>query len=213
MDEPTRFQPGDHIAIREYWAGRIWWASPAILVEDSDDVIAFFTRPGAVGKAAAWTNYDEALEMIASGDWNLTDRVFHTNRRLGIARPGEPYAVSAFWRDDDCRFLGWYVDVIVPLRRSAVGFDMRDLELDIVIAEDLSSWQWKDEEALEARVRRGLHDKKEAAEIRSVGEGVVSLIERGDAWWTGWREWAPDLPIPVLPERWDVADSALASGD
>ena len=191
--------------MREYWNGRLWWANPEIVVEDSEELIALFTRPGAVGKAAAWTHYDEALAMISSGTWELRDRVFHSNRRLSLARPGEAYAVSAFWRDADEHFLGWYVDIIDPLRRSSVGFDFRDLELDIVIADDLSSWQWKDQEALDARVRHGLHTAAEAEAIRRAGEEVVRLIESGGAWWLNWRNWSADLPVPVLPAGWDLA--------
>jgi len=51
-------------------------------------------------------------------DWTWTG-----NRRLLLSRLHVGHAVSLFWRDADDLFVGRYVDVLVPLRRSNVGFE------------------------------------------------------------------------------------------
>ena len=61
---------------------------------------------------------------------------------------------SLFW-DESWSFLGWYVNLQSPLRRSPLGFDMTDWALDVWVEPD-GRWQWKDEDdfAASAGTRR-----------------------------------------------------------
>jgi hypothetical protein len=54
--------------------------------------------------------------------------------------------MNAFYDVSDSHQLAhWYVNFQRPMRRTAIGFDTFDLLLDLVIAPDLSRWDWKDE--------------------------------------------------------------------
>ena len=61
----------------------------------------------------------------------------------------------AFWQDDRTTLRTWYVNLQDPFRRSALGFDYLDQELDVIVSPDLERWRWKDEEKFEALVREG----------------------------------------------------------
>ena len=100
----------------------------------------------------------------------------------------------------------WYINLQEPMRRSRIGYDTRDQLLDIVFSPDLSSWTWKDENELEEAIGYGFFTQERADAVRRAGEEVIELVERGDAWWTRWNDWAPDptWPIPALPDDWDV---------
>ena len=95
---------------------------------------------------------------------------------------------------------GWYVNLEEPWRASSVGWDTRDLALDIVVERD-GSWRWKDEDHLAAAVERGWITPEKASAVRAEGERVLA------AWPfpTGWEDWRPDprWEVPHLPAGWD----------
>ena len=70
-----------------------------------------------------------------------------------------------------------------PFRRSSIGFDTQDLELDIVIDPD-GSWRWKDDEHMEDWIERGRWTREEVDEIRAEGERVTAELEAGRRWWS-----------------------------
>ena len=51
---------------------------------------------------------------------------------LQLQRPGEMHAVWVFWQGPERELGAWYVNIQEPFRRSSIGFDTQDLELDIV---------------------------------------------------------------------------------
>ena len=141
---------------------------------------------------------------LATRERELGPRTWERTRRLCLWRPDEHYAAGAFWNADGTEFLGWYVDVIDPLRRSPIGFDFRDLALDIVIGEDLT-WAWKDQAEVDLAVELGMLTSDEAIRSADAGGGrradrarrsVVDVV----------AHWAtdPSWPIPTLPDGWDV---------
>jgi len=80
------------------------------------------------------------------------------------------HAESLLWRDADDTFLGWYVDILLPLRRTDLGFDTRNLVPDIVIGPD-RIWHCKDEDEL-------AWPQEQGAPHRAGGRGY---LERGQA--------------------------------
>ena len=73
---------------------------------------------------------------------------------LMLQRPGERYAVWHFWHGAERAFAGWYVNLQEPFRRTPIGYDTYDLELDIWIPA-AGGWSFKDDELLDVRVQEG----------------------------------------------------------
>ena len=102
-------------------------------------------------------------------------------------------------------FDGSYVNLEQPCRRTEIGFDYRELALDLVNRADGSEW-WKDEDELREVVRRGVLSEEEARALRAEGERVLARYEAGEPPFSdGWERWRPDptWPVAQLPEGWD----------
>jgi hypothetical protein len=109
-----------------------------------------------------------------------------------LQRPGDAYAIWLFWHGPDREFRGWYVNLQEPFRRTAVGYDTQDLELDIWLPLD-ASWEWKDDELLEQRVQEGRFTAAQVAAIRAEGARIAADLDDGRRWWSGdWASWTPD---------------------
>ena len=78
-----------------------------------------------------------------------------------------------FWQEDQATLRSWYVNLQTPLRRTRLGFDYLDQELDVIVSPDLSTWRWKDEENFEALMRQGLIARERGRHLRSVAEEVI----------------------------------------
>ena len=194
---------GDAILMRAVVDGRVRWALPHTLVELTDDRVVWLMRPGTRGIAPV--AYAEGrrhyLHDLARGDWQTEPFEWHTHRVLRLTTFGRAHSLDLYWDDATDEFRGWYVNLQEPLRRSPVGFDMRDHALDIWIEPD-GTWRWKDEDELALGVELGVWSADDAAAYRAEGERVIA--ER--PWPTGWEEWRPDpgLPLPELPDAWNV---------
>jgi hypothetical protein len=199
-----RRRPGDSVALREIWRGRVWSAVPATVVQDRDDEQRLFVPAGTSWKSPRAS--DGRWLRLPEAEWSLDDRTPEPARAvLSFAFAGRAFAVMLFW-DEGWRPLTWYVNLQAPLRRTPVGFDSVDHVLDLLVAPDRSCWEWKDENELEDAVRRGLFTPGEAQAFRADGEAALRLLVEGrppfDRDWTGWRPdpaWSP----PSLPAGWD----------
>lgn len=100
-------------------------------------------------------------------------------------------------------FLGWYVNLQEPAVRTPLGFDTRDLWLDMLVAPD-RSWRWKDEDEVERVVKTGVVKAETMDEARAEGLRVAESIANGaPPFVESWRTWRPnpDWRLPSLPER------------
>lgn len=195
-------EPGERVALRERWNGRIWAARPALMVSDRPSEKCFYI-PLSV---KWWYPADDAGEEIRLplGDWRLEEGEMNTRHILSFAWPHKPYAVLLAW-DPDRNFTGYYVNVQTPLERTDVGFDYTDHVLDIEMSADRSSWNWKDEEDLQRMVDEGLFTREQAADFHAWGKTAVEHIlyeTPFDEDWSGWRP-DPSWELPELPEDWD----------
>lgn len=101
------------------------------------------------------------------------------------------HSVDLFFDPAD-GFAGWYVNFQTPLRRTAVGFHMCDLELDIWV-EPGRSWEWKDREAFGELVEDGHISPAQRGTVESEAERVIERIARASAPFDGsWDGWRPD---------------------
>jgi hypothetical protein len=124
-----------------------------------------------------------------------------------LQRPGEAYAVWHFWDGPDRRFSGWYVNLQEPFRRTSIGYDTQDLELDVWIPVG-EKWSFKDEEKLDERVRDGRYTAEQVAATRALGTALGAMLDRGEHWWDGrWTSFEPDPSwrAPAFPDGWEAA--------
>ncbi|MGH2636850.1 MAG: DUF402 domain-containing protein [Actinomycetota bacterium] len=204
MRPVRRFVPGDAIALREIWHGRLGAARPATVVRDDDDLQMFYISPGI-----RWYGPDRPrpwVRLKAPGaHWTLTELEWTSTHVLSFAWPGAGHAVLHLW-SEDWTPRHWYVNVEQPLRRFEAGFDTSDHDLDAVIEPDRSSWQWKDEDHVATGIRVGAYTQEDAAAFRRECErGVRRILDREPPFDREWASWRPDPSwrSPELPAEWD----------
>jgi predicted RNA-binding protein associated with RNAse of E/G family len=206
-----RWRPGDTIALREVWLGRVWEARPATVVQDEPHQRMLHV-PAGITAMVAVDDLGRELRLYTDR-WTLAERRARRSF-LSFAWPEVPYGVLAFW-DPDGSFGGWYLNLETPLRRTAIGFDFTDHCLDVLIPPDRSTWTWKDEDELEEAVARGIFSATEAEAFRADGERAVARIIGGeppfDRDWSAWRP-DPDWPVPILPSGWDAEVTEMDLG-
>jgi predicted RNA-binding protein associated with RNAse of E/G family len=149
--------------------------------------------------------------MLPTGwDGGHEDAVWQGSPNLRLHQWGTAHAIIRSWNFTSRCAEGWYINLERAWRRTPIGFDSEDLVLDIMVALDLSSWAWKDEDELAWSVDVGKYSPAQAAAIRAEGLRVVHALETR-AWpfsadWSAWRP-NPLWPIPTVPEDW--ADASL----
>ena len=198
----SRRQPGDPALLRHVYGPHVASALPVTVVEDTDDRTVLWLREGtdirwiATPDLPTWL--DAGRPMVAK-TWTDTHALLCTD--AGCASSVWPmwWAATGAW-------LGWYVNLQEPLRPTAHGWDTSDQELDILVGTD-GSWQWKDVEAFEERVARGLLSPAEADSVRREGERVLEDLAAArypfDRDWSGWHP-DPAWVRPTLPVDWDA---------
>jgi Protein of unknown function (DUF402) len=194
-----RWRHGDVIVRREIWNGRPWMGSTVRVVRDEETLLATYTPEG--------TPFE-----FPDGAWPEGRHPWHGrpgwqgHGKLMLQRPGDAYAVWVFWSGPTRELACWYLNLQAPFRRTEIGYDTYDHELDLVVEPD-GSWWLKDDDQLDERIRAGRFTEHEAAAIRAEGERLAGELAAGRRWWDeSWAEWEPDpdwAPAP-LPEGWDV---------
>ncbi len=190
------------MVLREVWRSRIWTVRPVLVVRDSPALLALYLPAGTVWKRPR--RPDGGPIRLPAGDWTLMDHR-QTIDVLRLNIPGAAHSVMLFWKEGHAEFIGWYVNLEEPLRRTAIGFDYMDQALDIVISPDMTEWHWKDEDELQEALAAGLFTPRQAAEIRREGERALELLlARRPPFDDGWERWRPDpsWPAPQLPDGW-----------
>jgi uncharacterized protein len=190
---------GETALLRFVRYGKVRWAVPHVVVEDSPELVALYLPVGAPAKAPVWDG--RPIRGQVDREWPMRDHVWHTSSELRLIRWDSAHCIELLWDPETWNFKGWYVNIQEPVRRSQLGFDTDDLVLDVWVEDD-GTWRWKDEDELEEAVRLGRFNRTQAAAIRAEGERVVAE----QPWPTGWEDWRPDpeWPLPQLPETWNV---------
>ncbi len=204
-EAPSRWAPGAHILNREVWRGRVWTARPVIVVQDEPDLTALYLPIGTPCKEPRMPDGGPLTHTLPD-EWILVD---HARRgaTLFLCPSGAMHMVMLFWSPPHADFLGWYVNLQQPMRRTSLGFDYLDQELDIVISPDRSTWHWKDEDKFRDLERRGRISHEQAALIRAEGERVIAQLHTAGSLFTqGWQRWVPPATwtVPRLSVGWDV---------
>lgn len=193
------------VALREIWDFRIWYARPAIVVEDGPDRTLLYV-PAGVSSQAPVDEQGQELR-IYQRSWRLAKIQRGANWLLSFAFPRTPYAVILGFDSATDQLLEYYINLQAPLARTAVGFDTVEFLLDAEIPADRSDWGWKDEDELSEAVALGLFSAEEAAWFHHWGERaaehVLLRVPPFDEDWSVWRP-DPSWPAPELPDGWDA---------
>ncbi|MFC1976318.1 DUF402 domain-containing protein [Chloroflexota bacterium] len=210
MVQFSHWPPGSQIVYREVWRGKVWTARPVTVVQDTPDLIALYLCSGTRWKIPAIDESadraDQFNRLLHANSWQLTDITWMWGDTLILIRPDEAHAVHVMWRHETRDFRGWYINLQDPLRRTEIGFDFMDQELDVVVKPDLSSWVWKDEAAFQKAQALGLMSASQARKIRAEAERAIERVRaKVSPFNEGWENWFPDpeWPIPSLAVGWD----------
>jgi hypothetical protein len=178
---------GDRIVRREVIDGRSWLEYPQIVIHDSAELLVAYTPPGAPFEfpAGTWPTANGMHPWHGSDGWQ-------GHGALHLMWPGVQHAVWVFWVGADRHFAHWYINIQEPFRRTSIGYDTQDLELDLVV-EPNGTWWLKDAENLVARIDEGRLSADQGAAAISEAARLAELLDDGRWWWDrSWAFWRPD---------------------
>ncbi|MGE3073467.1 MAG: DUF402 domain-containing protein [Dehalococcoidia bacterium] len=201
------FRPGQHVLYRGPHVDDsgntgppvICDVKPVTVVEDSESLISLYMAAGTS------TLMSKGLKPglpkpWGPGDWELISSRWDRWHTLFLIVPGEWRATWVRW-SPSWDFMGWYVNLQEPLWRTRWGFDIRDLQLDIVVAPD-GTWHWKDEDEFERSIAFGLFSKRHAKRVRRTANDSLEAIS-GNKWpfIDSLKDWRPnpEWSVPQLP--------------
>lgn len=203
------WNPGDAVVIRGIFNGHLCHAQSVIVVKDAPEEIALTLLPGSEcidlegylkGKQNSKRRWDFKDEP-----YKLEKYIWHTNRLLLLIEPKKYYATIYFWKNDNNKFLCYYINFQSPFQRSHCGFDTLDLELDIIINPD-HSWEIKDSDDYQKGLERGTILPEWTQEIEvAKAEVLDKLTNKQYPFDNSWLNWRPDSAWSAqkLPKAWD----------
>jgi Protein of unknown function (DUF402) len=210
MADVKHWQPGDVVAFRWMVNGRVMIAQANLVVKDTPEETALLILPGAksVKPDGLWDSAERRWDRWAvqrDDQWVLRPSAWRTNRVLMVVRPGDWYSVMYFWPEATGVFDCYYVNFQLPLKRTPVGFDSFDLELDLVM-EPGGRWHWKDEDDYRLGIAAGFILPEWSAQIDRAKESLFAQMAARaypfDGTWINYQppaHWAP----PSLPAGWN----------
>lgn len=185
--------------------GAVGYTLPAIVLEDSEEFAVLFQPSRTVCKQRTGRRGGSRGRTMIQWDGGHADRVNEGPSTARLHVFGTSFEVLRSWTGS--RYVGWYINLVTPWKRTRLGFDTRDLVLDMVCEPDLSGWRWKDEEEVVWAVEHGRINQAESDRIYSLGREALRIIEAGTFPIAGdWAAFSPEptWPIPQLPPDWST---------
>jgi Protein of unknown function (DUF402) len=208
----ARFSAGQTIVRRDVFAGRPWSVTPVRVISDTCEALLVchwqgtqLLSPQRSLEALTSGRPEVRLRLIrelAAGRWELCERPWRDTTVLTRVSPGDWFSVHRFYDPSGQQPGVWYVNFERPAARTPAGYDTCDLLIDLVIAPDLASYQWKDEDEYAVGREAGFISDDEHESIERARATVLQLLATrqgpfaGD--WSVWRR-DPSWPSPVLP--------------
>ncbi|CAL9328369.1 DUF402 domain-containing protein [Streptomyces sp. enrichment culture] len=212
-----RFKPDQTVVRRDvHGSGRVRSEQALRVIADTGEALVTACAPGAQARwpalyAQARAQGDrsvrtDAFDAMATGVWELAGAVWQETDLLLWKPPTSWFTINAFFVPDGVgrRLRNWYVDFEHPTRRTEAGFDTLDLTVDLVVAPDLTRWEWKDEDEY-AHVRRlDIVSDTEHRAVDAARDEVLTMLTEHTGilaqaeQWAAWR-WDPAWPTPRLP--------------
>ena len=205
----ARFERGASVVVRSVdrtrgVIGTVW---PRTVVHDEDDLVVLFTPTGTVGKGRTGERGGPRDRILVRPNGGHQDLVWRGNVLL-VYQPGDAFSYWVSWTAPTWELRWRYVNIEEPWCRTPIGFDTRDLELDLWSGPDDTEWRWKDEDEIEWLVASGELDPAKAREIRTIGEEALARSARRESPFDrDWQSFRPDAawPIPAVPSDWKQA--------
>jgi hypothetical protein len=174
-----------------------------VLSDDGETVVGWLPRDTPIVNTALPDGRDPRQAPLAQMFRLPRVRVpgvWHGTSTLRVITEGQWSSVWWFF-GPDLEFLGWYVNLEIPLGRTDLGTDRVDGALDVAVDPD-RRWRWKDEDEADAAVEAGRISAEQLTRLRAEGERMIALAEAGafpfDGTWCEFRP-DPDWPAPMLP--------------
>lgn len=207
---------GEALLLRGMYAGRPTHVQSVRVVWDTPGETALAIWPDAecaapagyihhrYGENGKWDRWKEIL----TGPRYLEKYLWRSNRFLILLEPEKYYSSIYMWEAVSGAFLCYYINFQLPYRRTRLGFDTLDLDLDIVIEPDYE-WHWKDTGEYQEGIRAGgITPQWVEAVEHAQSEVGERLSERRYPLNGAWLDWKPDLSWtpPRLPPDWESSD-------
>jgi Protein of unknown function (DUF402) len=208
------FRPGRPVLYRNISRGVVVNVRPCrVVCDDERGLVLWLARGSEIAVQVA--DDGRSIRSMAFAEWvTLGHRLARSTWQgpgvLKLIRPDVDHSVW-FFRDDEGRFTGWYVNLEERAVRwddgDVAGVDAVDQDLDVVVSPD-RSWRWKDEDEFTERLALPEHYwVADEAAVWAEGRRVIKEIEAGDYPFDGaWTDFVPDPPwlAPLsMPTGWD----------
>ncbi len=205
------FGAGESIALRttDRGAKLVHSALPLVVVRDDAELIVAYLPSGATGWRRAGERAGPRGRQLVRWDGRYEPRIWSRTNVLMLYRPGDEHSVWVAWDATTWRHAWWYVNLEEAWRRTAIGFDTRDEELDLWMEPDLREVHVKDEDELDFAVQQGRFSSAQADSIRERARHLAGAIARRELpFCDPWPDWRPDprWSAPVLDPRWQRYD-------
>lgn len=207
------WKPGDIVALRGIYNGRVWYMQSTRVVQDDINEIVLAVLPGAEcsapegyknrkpGGPGRWDRWGDYVR----DNWNMQSYLWRAHRVLILLQPETYYSTMLFWNQERNAFVGYYVNFQLPFIRTHFSLDTLDLEIDLDIEPDLS-FRWKDLDEYETGIQVGIIRPEWVNAIDSAKPEIFGKLESRQYPFDGSRlDWKPDpaWAPPTLPENWD----------
>jgi len=205
---------GSQVVLRGIFCGRVCHAQSAIVVQDSSSQTLLLLEPGSewahssgylrwrYGDYSQGGRWDEASGL----SWTMVEAHWVQRRFLMVLEPNRFYSICVLWQQSTGEFERYYVNFQLPFRRSKVGFDTLDLDLDLLVERDLTM-RWKDSDEYEEALSRGMITAEWRDGVEKARVEVLERIRRREPPFDGsllsWQpnpEWKPSR----LPNGWNT---------
>lgn len=199
---PTRVERlSDKVLLRHIQETRVAFAAEVHrLPSSSAEEHHLFLADGTKFKSA---RSPDGTKQRSLRDWILADVEWVGGSALHVVRANDWYSVIVLFEGAEARFAGWHVNFQEPLRATPLGFDTRDLVIDIEVAAD-GAWAWRDADDFERALADGFLPGTVRQHVDVAAVRVVADIEAGrppfDGSWQTRRP--PTLPPLALRDGW-----------
>ncbi len=214
MIPATRFEPGDHIVLRNVFRDRVQTVFPSIVVADTPELVVTWIPLGTPvmnGVTDTAVSNDGrkghlSIESMVTKSWTMAQRNWHTAGTLRIKNPRLMWSLWVFWEPEMTDLRGWYINVDAPYKRTRFGFDTWDMFLDVFVQPDRTLWRYKDEDEFADATEAGIFTEYEAEKVLVTAAQALEIVKSNRPPFDNvWAKWRPDIlwDIPQLPDDWE----------